>query len=182
VPNRAPTISGTPATQVMQGTAYSFQPTASDPDGNTLTFSIANKPSWATFTPSTGKLSGTPTAGDVGTTSGIVISVSDGKGGSASLAAFAVAVQAVTTGSALLTWVPPTQNTDGTALVNLASYKVYWGTTQGNYPSSAVVSSPSATTYLVENLVPGTYFFVVTAVNSQGAESQFSNTASKVIQ
>jgi hypothetical protein len=182
VPNRAPTISGTPATQVMQGTAYSFQPTASDPDGNTLTFSIANKPSWATFTPSTGKLSGTPTAGDVGTTSGIVISVDDGKGGSASLAAFAVTVQAVTTGSALLTWVPPTQNTDGTALVNLASYKVYWGTTQGNYPSSAVLNSPSATSYLVDNLVPGTYFFVVTAVNSQGAESQFSNTASKVIQ
>jgi hypothetical protein len=182
VTNSAPTISGTPATQVMQGTAYSFQPTASDPDGNTLTFSIANKPSWATFTPSTGKLSGTPTAGDVGTTSGIVISVDDGKGGSASLAAFAVTVQAVTTGSALLTWVPPTQNTDGTALVNLASYKVYWGTTQGNYPSSAVVNSPSATSYLVDNLVPGTYFFVVTAVNSQGAESQFSNTASKVIQ
>jgi hypothetical protein len=182
VPNRAPTISGTPATQVMQGTAYSFQPTASDPDGNTLTFSIVNKPSWATFTPSTGKLSGTPTAGDVGTTSGIVISVDDGKGGSASLAAFAVTVQAVTTGSALLTWVPPTQNTDGSALINLASYKVYWGTTQGNYPNSAAVNDASATTYLVENLVPGTYFFVVTAVNSQGTESQFSNTASKVIQ
>ncbi len=34
--NRAPTISGTPATTAKVGTAYSFQPSASDPDGNTL--------------------------------------------------------------------------------------------------------------------------------------------------
>ena len=58
--NRAPTISGSPATSVTAGQAYNFQPTASDPDGNTLTFSIQNKPSWATFTTSTGRLSGTP--------------------------------------------------------------------------------------------------------------------------
>ena len=77
-PNRAPTISGTAPTAVMQGTAYTFTPTASDPDGDTLTFSITNKPSWATFNTSTGRLQGTPTAGDVGTTTGVVIGVSDG--------------------------------------------------------------------------------------------------------
>lgn len=182
VPNRAPTISGTPPAQVMQGTAYTFTPTASDPDGNSLSFSIVNPPAWASFNPANGSLTGTPGAGDVGTASGIVISVSDGKGGSASLAAFSIAVQAVTTGSALLTWVPPNQNTDGSALTDLAKYKVYWGPTQGNYPSSTLINDPAATSYLVDNLVPGTYFFVVTAINGQGVESQFSNTASKVVQ
>src|SRR5688572_16831967 len=86
-PNRAPTISGTPATSVLQGTAYSFQPTAGDADGDTLTFSIANRPAWATFSATTGRLQGTPGPGDVGTTTGIVIAVSDGKT-SASLADF----------------------------------------------------------------------------------------------
>ena len=118
----------------------------------------------------------------MGTATGIVITVSDGKGGSASLAAFDLAVQAATTGSALLTWMPPSQNTDGSALTDLAKYKVYWGPTQGNYPNSTLINDPAATSYLVDNLVPGTYFFVVTAVNTQGAESQFSNAASKIVQ
>ena len=180
-PNRAPTISGAPATSVLQGTAYSFQPTASDADGDTLTFSIANRPAWATFDAATGRLHGTPGAGNVGTTTGIVITVSDGKT-SASLAAFGITVQAVATGSATLSWLPPTTNTDGTPLTNLAGFKVYWGTTLGNYSSSATIMNPGLTRYVVENLTPNTYYFAVTAVNSAGVESVFSNAASKTIQ
>ncbi|QEI11270.1 DUF4347 domain-containing protein [Cellvibrio japonicus] len=89
--NDVPTISGTPATSVGQDAAYSFIPTASDADGDTLTFSIVNKPSWASFNNATGELSGTPTNADVGTTNGIVISVSDGDE-SASLPAFNLTV------------------------------------------------------------------------------------------
>ncbi len=86
--NDAPTISGLPMTSVAQGVAYSFVPTASDPDtGSTLSFTISNKPAWATFDSATGALTGTPKRADVGTTQGIVISVSDGEL-SASLAAF----------------------------------------------------------------------------------------------
>ena len=51
----APTISGAPPTSVVQGTQYAFQPTASDVNGDVLTFSIVNKPAWATFTTSTGR-------------------------------------------------------------------------------------------------------------------------------
>ncbi len=179
-PNRAPTISGTPGTAVMQGTQYAFTPTASDPDGNTLTFSITNSPAWATFNTATGQLSGTPAAQDVGATSGIVISVSDGTL-SASLAAFTVTVQAVATGSATLSWTPPTTNSDGSPLTDLAGYKIYWGPTAGTYPNSATLTNPGLTSYVVGNLVPGTYFFVATAVNSVGAESVFSAPASKTI-
>jgi hypothetical protein len=180
-PNTPPTISGTPATSVLQGTAYSFQPTARDADGNTLTFSIVNKPSWATFNTGTGLLQGTPGAGDVGTTTGIKISVSDGTA-SASLGAFDLTVLAVAAGSATLTWQPPTENTNGTALTDLAGFKVYWGTTPGNYPSSVTLNNAGLTSYVVQNLTPATYYFVVTAFSRAGAESSFSNPASKTVQ
>ena len=116
-----------------------------------------------------------------GVTSGIVISASDGTL-SASLTAFNLAVQAVATGSATLSWTSPTTNSDGSPLTNLAGYKIYWGPAAGNYPNSATLTNPGLTSYVVSNLVPGTYFFVATAVNSLGAESVFSAAASKTIQ
>ncbi len=91
--NKSPTISGTPVTTAKVGTAYSFQPTAQDPERKALTFSIRNKPSWATFSTSTGKISGTPTA--VGTFTGVMIIASDGVT-SASLPNFSIAVSANT--------------------------------------------------------------------------------------
>lgn len=180
-PNRAPTMTGTPQSTVMQGTAYAFQPTASDPDGDTLTFTVANAPAWAAFDTATGRLSGTPAAQHVGTTSGIVITASDGTLTTA-LPAFSITVQALAIGSATLSWLPPTQNTDGSPLTNLAGYKIYWGTQQGTYPNSTTLNNPGLATYVVEGLAPGTYFFVATAINTVGAESAFSGVASKTIQ
>ena len=179
--NRAPVISGTPGTSVVQGTAYSFQPTASDPDGDPLTFSIANRPSWATFSTTTGRLQGTPTASNVGAFNNIVISVSDGKT-TTSRAAFNVTVLAVASGSATLSWTPPTTNTNGSPLTNLAGYRVHWGTAAGSYTNSVTLNNPGLTSYVVENLAPGTYYFVVSARNSSGVESAMSNSGSKTIQ
>jgi len=76
--NDAPVISGSPTTKVNQDASYSFVPTASDADKDTLTFSIENKPSWASFNASTGGLTGTPDNSHIGTTNAIKISVSDG--------------------------------------------------------------------------------------------------------
>ncbi|MCS6153776.1 DUF4347 domain-containing protein [Shewanella baltica] len=89
--NSAPTITGSPTLTINQGASYLFTPTAADSPGNTLSFSILNKPVWATFNPATGTLSGTPSNQDVGMTNGIVISVSDGTL-SASLPAFNLTV------------------------------------------------------------------------------------------
>ena len=178
--NQAPTIAGTPATTVMQGNAYSFTPTAADPDANTtLTFSVANLPGWAAFNTSTGRVSGTPSAANVGTYNNITITVSDGTA-NASLAPFSIQVVAVATGSATLSWNPPTQNTDGSPLANLSGYKVYWGTSQGNYTNSVTIGA-NLSTYVVEPLTPATYFFAVTALSSVGAESTYSNSASKQV-
>jgi hypothetical protein len=97
--NIAPTISGTPLNSVAAAATYSFQPTAYDANGDALTFSIANKPVWATFSSSTGLLTGTPSSSQAGTYGSISIKVSDGKW-SATLSSFSITVTTpVTTSS-----------------------------------------------------------------------------------
>jgi hypothetical protein len=178
--NRAPSISGNPASAVIAGNSYSFTPGASDPDGDALTFSITNRPTWASFDNSTGTLTGIPTLGNVGLYSGINISVSDGSL-SSSLPGFSVDVTQTALGSVTLSWTAPTQNTDGTPLSNLTAYKIYYGTSAGSYPNQVRIDNPGITSYVVDNLVPDTYFFVSTAINATGVESGFSNMASKVV-
>ena len=90
-PNLAPTIGGTPAATAKVGGSYAFTPTASDPDGDPLLFSVTNLPAWASFDEHTGTLSGSPAIGDLGSYPGIGITVSDGEL-SAGLPAFAIAV------------------------------------------------------------------------------------------
>lgn len=83
--------------------------------------------------------------------------------------------------STILTWTAPTTNVDGTSLTNLAGYKVYYGTASGNYATSVDVGN--VTTYTVTGLSSGTtYYFAVTAYNTNSGESGFSNEVSKAIQ
>jgi hypothetical protein len=178
--NPPPTISGTPATSANAGTAYSFTPTASDPNGSTLTFSVQNLPSWAAFDTHSGMLSGTPGAADAGTDSNIVISVSDGTS-SVSLAAFSISVTQAASGGATLSWSAPTQNTNGTALTNLAGYHIYYGTSTGNLSQSVQIANSGLTSYVLSNLAAGTWYFEVNAYTTAGAESVVSNIASKTI-
>jgi hypothetical protein len=179
--NRPPVISGSPARSVNAGSAYSFRPTASDPDGNTLTYSITNRPSWASFNTSTGQLSGTPTAAQSGTYSNIVIRVSDGRA-TASLPAFSITVVDVSPNNgATLSWTAPTANTDGSTLTNLAGYRISYGTSANALTQTIQVANPSVTNYTITNLTPGTYYFAVRAYTSNGTESANSNVASKVV-
>lgn len=178
--NRAPMIQGAPVTQISSGKPYEFVPTASDPDSDPLTFSIANKPSWANFEPMTGRLYGTPANTWVGTYSNIQITVTDGKA-SASLPMFALVVTQAAVASATLSWTPPTQNTDGTSLVDLAGYRLLYGPSATNLVQLIDVPNPSLRAYIVENLTPGTWFFCVKAFNAKGQESVCSNIANKTI-
>lgn len=178
--NRAPTISGSAPAAVNAATAYNFVPTSADADGDTLAFSIQNKPAWAAFNTSTGRLSGTPGVADIGTYSNISISVSDGQASTA-LNAFAIAVNAVSNGRATLSWTAPTENTDGSTLSNLAGYRIRYGTSAASLTNAIVIDNASVTTYVVEDLAPATWYFAVTAVSSAGAESTNSNVASKQI-
>jgi hypothetical protein len=180
VSSDGPTISGSPMTSVTVGAAYNFRPTASDPNGDTLTFSIQNGPSWASFNTSTGALTGTPQAVNAGSYSNIIISVSDGTR-SASLPAFTVTVAQAANASATLSWTPPTQNTDGTALTNLAGYRIAYGTSSTNLSQTVEIATPGTATYTVSGLTTGTWYFSVKAYNALGVESALSNLASKTI-
>lgn len=178
--NNPPTISGTPTNSVRMGNSYAFVPTASDPDGDTLTFSIRNKPVWAAFNTANGSMSGEVQLGDIGMYQNIAITVSDGDR-SAQLPPFSVQVVQQGDGTVTLSWTPPTENTDGSPLVDLASYRIYYGLAVGDYPNQVVIDNPGIATFVVEGLTPNTYFFVATAVNTQGVESDFSNVTSKVV-
>jgi hypothetical protein len=176
-----PTISGSPPTTVVAGHAYAFAPKASSPQGAALTFSIVNKPAWASFSTATGQLSGTPSTTNIGTYANISISVSDGAA-SASLAPFTITVGSGTTGSVTVSWTPPTTRTDGSTLTNLAGYRIYYGTSSGNYTDMISVTNPGLTTYVVANLMGGaTYYFVATAVDANGLESPYTNVGSKTL-
>lgn len=180
VGNRAPRISGAPAPSVLQNTQYEFRPAATDPDGNRLTFTIARKPGWAAFDRVTGRLSGTPRAGDVGTHSNIKITVSDGRV-SASLPAFAITVNQSAQGSVTLSWMPPTENDDGSVLSNLAGYRIYVGRSVNELTRVIVLNNAGLTRYVVEDLSPATWHFAMTSVNARGRESRRSATVSKVV-
>jgi hypothetical protein len=167
-------ISGQPPTSVREDTTYDFLPEASGPDESSLVFAIENKPEWASFETSTGRLTGKPDKEHVGSYPGIVIQVSDGDR-TASLETFSIDVVPTASGAVSLSWDAPTERSDGTPLLDLAGYKIYWGTVEGEYANSASIDNPSVTSYVVEELTPAYYYMVATAVDSDGIESQFSN-------
>jgi hypothetical protein len=175
-----PTISGQPPTSVNEGSSYSFTPTAHDSNGTPLAFSVVSKPAWATFNTTSGMLTGTPAAANVGNYSGIVISVSDGKS-SASLPSFSIAVNQTSNGAAELSWSPPTSNTDGSAITNLAGYHIHYGTQKSNLTQTVAIANPGVASYTVTNLSSGTWYFALSDYNSAGEESALSNVSTKTV-
>jgi hypothetical protein len=184
--NRSPTIAATPATQAAVGSSYALAPSVSDPDGDTLAFSVQNRPSWAAFNTATGQLVGTPSAQDVGTYANVVISVSDGSA-TAALPAFTITVAATSsaptgaTGAVTLQWEAPTVTTAGTPIAALAGFRIHYGTSAEVLDSTIIVSNPGTLTYAVDNLPAGTYYFAVKAVDNRGGESGLSNVRRLVV-
>ncbi len=143
---------------------------------------MSNRPAWLSFDSATGRLWGTPGTADVGTHMYIVISVSDGEL-SASLPAFNVTVTAPpppVLGDATLSWTPPTERVDGTPIGTISSYRIYYGRDPANLDQSVNVSG-GVTTYFIDNLTQGTWYFAVTATCSDGLESARSAMVSKTI-
>jgi hypothetical protein len=172
--NSAPTITGSAETTVHAGTEYSFVPTASDADNDAVTFTIANKPSWASFNKTTGVLTGTPDDSDVGTFNGIEIAATDGEAVTA-LPSFNVTVSSATaTGSVSLAWTPPTQNEDGSTLTDLSGYKIHYGTASKTYSESVAINSAGITRYELESVPTGKIFIAMTSLSKSGAESDYS--------
>lgn len=84
-------------------------------------------------------------------------------------------------GTATLSWTPPTRNTDGSALNNLAGYRIHYGRSAGELSQTIQIADAGATRYTIERLSAGTWHFAVRAYNSAGGESDPSNTISKAV-
>lgn len=84
-------------------------------------------------------------------------------------------------GVATLDWMPPTENSDGTTLTNLAGYTVYYGSSPSDLTQSVKVTNPGLTAYTVTGLTSGTWYFAVTSYSADGVESSRTGTVSTTI-
>jgi hypothetical protein len=84
------------------------------------------------------------------------------------------------TGTAELSWVPPTTYTDGSSITELGGYNIYINTGNG-FVKFTTINNPGVSTYTMENMSPGTYTFAITAFDGQGIESSFSTEANITI-
>lgn len=112
----------------------------------------------------------------------ITVSVTDNQGATTEqLINVTVSPISAPQGQAQVTWVAPTENTDNSALTNLAGYRVYYGTSVASIKNQSVWVNAGNLATTITELPNGTYYFTVVAVNSDGLESDFSNIVSKTI-
>lgn len=111
--------------------------------------------------------SGTPTTATDTSTAGSTATTTGGSTSSGSTPS---------TGSTSITlnWEAPTENSNGSALTNLAGYKIHYGTASKDYTEVVAVSNPSLNRYVIDSLQSGTWYFAITAYNSAGVESPMS--------
>jgi hypothetical protein len=84
-------------------------------------------------------------------------------------------------GNVSLSWQAPTENTNGSALQNLGGYIIHYGTASKQYTSQVTITNPGLTSYVVESLPAGTYYFSMTATTSAGVQSSPSSEAHTTI-
>jgi hypothetical protein len=174
-------ISGTPATGLVVGDSYTFQPvTTQHSTGqaactSSCTFSISNKPAWMSFNTATGKLSGVAAASNVGSFSGIVIGVNDG-GATAALPPFSITVTPKPAAAApvapivaSVSWMPPAAAT-GQATPP-AGYRIYYGTGSAEMTHAVDINDPNQTSHVVVNLTKGTWYFAIASYDAEKIES-----------
>jgi hypothetical protein len=184
--NGSPVISGTPPSTASVGVTYSWTPVVSDPNSDPLTLSLSGKPAWAAFDAKTGRITGTPSASYAGTTTTSKLNASDGK--STTTLRFSIAVSTSSAGgggtgvgAVTLNWTPPTRNTDGSTLTNLAGYRITYGKSASALTSTVQISNPGIASYVIDNLASGTWYFALKVYTSAGTESALTNIASKTI-
>lgn len=97
------------------------------------------------------------------------------------LAEVAPAQEACPRYSACLRWTPPTANTDGSPLTNLAGYRVHYGRSPTQLTQTVQVANPAATAYRLSGLATGSWYFAVRAYTTAGTESELSNVGTKVV-
>jgi hypothetical protein len=134
---------------------------------------VIDRSSGAESTPSTASVASNPTS----TVTTATTTPASGTNTSSTVAKTTTTVNGVAT----LDWLPPTENSDGSTLTNLAGYTVYYGTSPDNLAQSVKVSNPGLTAYAVTGLTSGTWYFAVTSYSADGVESSRTTTVSTKI-
>ena len=85
------------------------------------------------------------------------------------------------TGSATLSWQPPTERVDGSPLPRLSGYRILYGQQSRRYSYSIEITNPGLTRYFIDGLGEGWWYFAIVAIDREGLESPPSAEASKRI-
>ncbi len=86
---------------------------------------------------------------------------------------------AVVPGTITIAWTAPVGRADNSplSLSEIGGYRVYYGTTEGDYPNRIDVNDSSVLEITLNDLTLGSYYFVITTYDSAGRESVFSPVA-----
>lgn len=134
--NRAPQITSTAVTTALVGRPYAYEIRASDPDGDSLSYSLTGAPAGMTIQASGGSISWTPSSAQVGSQA-VSVRVTD-PAGAAATQDFSIAVQVVNTA-------PTITSSPATAAVAGANYRYDVGATdpEGDTLSFALTQAPT---------------------------------------
>jgi hypothetical protein len=180
--NAPPTLVVAAVADAQVGATYDYQPVAQDPESDTLRFTAANLPSWASLDATSGRVSGTPGPTDVGVYESISITVAD-ETHKVATAPFSITVNPAELGSgvASLVWEAPPSKVDGEPLDDLAGYRILYGRSSSDLDHSVLITDPTITSYQFSTLTSGVWYFAVVAVNSSGLEGPPTTLATKSI-
>jgi hypothetical protein len=145
-----------------------------------LTWTSTNTTSCAANWTTSDATAGQQTTAALSATTIFSITCSNGAGSTAQ-GSVTVTVTPVTTGTATLSWVAPTKNTNGTPVTTLTGYVISYGNSASDLTHSVSVGGGSTTTYEVTGLTTGTWYFAVAAVAADGTTSTPSAVGSKTI-
>lgn len=81
----------------------------------------------------------------------------------------------------VLSWIPPTRNTNGSPLTNLAGYRLSYGRSVDALPYTIQIANPAATRYVIGELDSGVWYFSIRAYSTAGTESASSNTVMRTV-
>ena len=187
ITGEAPTISHNPIDLSFVGTQGGANPTPQtfsirNTGTGTLNWSLSETASWLTVSPTSGTLTtGSASIGvsvnttglsDAQYTTSIIVSDPSASNTPKEIPVTLLLLTPLSS-SAVLNWAANTET-------DLAGYKVYAGTASGSY--STTVDVGNVTTFKLINLLQGhTYYFAITAYDTAGNESGYSNEVSKTI-
>lgn len=88
---------------------------------------------------------------------------------------------AIGSGKVTLQWARPTSNEDGSALTDLAGYRVYYGQSSSLLDKSVDVHGATVSSVEIQGLASGRWYFAIASYNAAGIESSKSGVVTTTI-